>query len=96
MPPDRTLLQAVSGAAPHWADRNIPRHGPGQTWEVRYLTTSFQGTAFLALLVVGLMLIFSPDAVRAAAATAAAPAPVVAVLAYVDRSCLRCRRPHGM
>ncbi|MEU7136058.1 hypothetical protein [Streptomyces sp. NPDC046261] len=57
---------------------------------------SLQQAVFLALLVIGLVLVFSPDAFASAAVTAAAPAPAVAVtvLVYVDRSCPRCRRPH--
>ncbi|MDT0449712.1 hypothetical protein [Streptomyces hesseae] len=86
MPPDHMPRRAVPGAARHSTDGNTPRSGVAGVREVRDLTVDLQASAFVALVVTGLVLIFSPDVLPAAAAA------VLTALPYAGRSCLRYRR----
>ncbi|MEV5237924.1 hypothetical protein AB0K89_02130 [Streptomyces cinnamoneus] len=93
MPPDRMQPQARSGPAEHRLDRNIPRSGRGETFQVHDVTelrVDLRAGAFVALVVVMVLLIFSPSARPVLWAL------LVPVLATVARSYLRYRRLTGL
>ncbi|MFF4223424.1 hypothetical protein ACFYZH_11240 [Streptomyces abikoensis] len=90
MPPDHMPRRAVPGPARHPTDGNIPRSGVAGVRMVRDLTVDLQASAFVALVVTGLVLIFSPGALPAAAAA------VLTTLSCTGRSLLRYRRLSGM
>lgn len=86
MPPDRISGLPPSGGMPKWPEASIPRRGLPKPRRLRDTAVNTQLGPFLAVLFVGVVLVFRPERAELAVAT------VPLLLAALRRSCLSYRR----